>query len=236
VNFDIDNLASREERAIKLRVLALGLVAALLLPGCFVIVGFRFSRFNVPKGGKAIARLWLRPAIPEGVRGNFFILVHYFTEVMEPPLLRVARPKVFDKKGNFGGPFRLVGDNDLEDFVRDSELCAEGFAGGFAQDDVDSHWVLLRTKKRVRTRGKIEKTALTEIGLRDRPGGGDAASIVHLYSGLWRDDDTTEGPSLDDTTLCLSSVETSISIGKGISETMQARQLRLPAAIRSLFK
>lgn len=217
-------------------MLALGLVAALLLPGCFVITGFRFSRFNVPRGGKAIARLWLRPGAPEGVRAYVFILVHYFTDTVDPPLLRVARPKVFDKKGKFGGPFKLVGDPELEELARDNELCAMGFAGGFAEDDVNSHWVLLRTKERVRTRGKVEKQALTEIGLKDRPGGGNSVSAVHLYPGVWRDDDTTDGPSMDDTVLCLASVETSIMIGRGPPETMSTTQLRLPAAIRSLFK
>jgi len=201
------------------RLLLLLLVALLFLPGCFVIFGFGWSNYHIPRGGKAVARLKVRPAVADNTRGHFFVLVVFLDPSDGPPELKVGFPRRFDTKGKFGGPHSLVKDPELEDIVRETEPCL-AFVGPILEKEVrDNRYLLLRTQTPVRSRGAIEKQALTKIGIEDRINDGSTVAFTWFYTGIWRDDDEVSGPSENDTTACMSSVESSIPIGRGAVAT-----------------
>jgi hypothetical protein len=197
------------------RLLLLLLAAVVVLPGCFVIAGFGWSRYNIPKGGKAVAHLRVRPAMGDGELGYFFVLIHMLDENEGSRELRVGFPRRFDKKGNFNDPQKMVRDDDLEDMARDNMACS-AFAGPFYEDARDRRWFLLRTKRPIRTRGDISKSALVEIGIVDRIMDGNNIAAVHFYTGFWRDNNAPDGPDPGDTNICTSALESTIPIGNGI--------------------
>jgi hypothetical protein len=144
------------------------------------------------------------------------VLIHFIDlDMGEPPQLKVGFPRRFDKKGKFGGPQPMVKDVDLEDQARDNEACAL-FGGQASEDDTNNNWFLLRTERRVRSRGAIQKAALVQIGLEDRERDGNDVAVVWFYTGFWRDSDSTDGPSEDDELACTSAFESSIPIGSGV--------------------
>jgi hypothetical protein len=129
--------------------------------------------------------------------------------------LRVAKPRRMDTGGNFGGPFRMVKDEDLEEqILLEGDSCAL-FLGGFLDDTNPDHWDALTTTRQVRTRDKFLKKAITKIGIRATEDAPNGAEIVNFYAGAWGDNDETEGPSADDTFGCFTSTETTIAIGNG---------------------
>lgn len=195
----------------KAKTVALLAAATLLLPGCFVIRGFSFSNWFIPKHGKVIASLNLMPGVTGSPKAYVFILVGFQTDSADPSQVLVTGPKRFDTKGNFGGPMKLVKDDVLEGLARDHQSCAV-FAGPFLEDTDDAHWVLLRTETPVRSGSKVDKTALTKIGIKPRSPDSEG-SLINFYSGLW-DDIGPVGPDVDDTYGCTSSVETTLFVGK----------------------
>jgi hypothetical protein len=200
------------------RLFLLLLCVVILLPGCFVIWGFSWSNYHIPKGGKAVARLVVRPGEGEGMRGYFWVLIHFVDENDGPPEVKVGFPRKFDTNGNFGGPHDLVRDDDLEVLAREHEACMI-FGGFFSEDTRNSRWFLVRTEQPIRSRGAIEKAARTLIGIEDRVKDGSTVAAVHFYTGFWRDDGDPEGPDGGDTLFCTSALESQIPIGSGVLPT-----------------
>lgn len=208
-------------KASKMKTVALLAAATLLLPGCFIIRGFTFSNWFIPKRGKVIANLHLVPGATGIPKAYVFILVGFPSPDTDPSQLLVTGPRRFDTKGNFGGPLKMVRDDVLEGIVRDGEGCAI-LAGSFNDDIENSHWMLLRTKVPVRSGKKVDKTALTQIGIKPRSPGA-SGSLINFYSGLWRDDHAPVGPDVDDTFGCLSAVETNLFVGKPSTTALQSK-------------
>ena len=205
------------------KTVALLAATSLLLPGCFLIRGFSFSNWFIPKRGKVVASLKLMPGAPEASRAHVFILIGFPAPDPEPSQVVVTGPRKLDTNGKFGGPFQMVKDNVLESLALGHESCA-GFGGAFlANDSAPNHWLLLRTQTRVRTGNKVDKVALTKIGFKPRsPSSG--GSLIHMYSGLWRDL-APAGPDSGDEYACLSGVETTLFVGKPeATTTSQAPQ------------
>jgi hypothetical protein len=203
------------------RLLLLLLAVIVALPGCFIIAGFGWSRYNIPRGGKAIANFTVRPISGEGSRGYFFVLIHLLDENDGPRELKVGFPRKFDTKGKFNGPLQMVRDDDLEAVARDNMVCFF-FFGEFASDSQNKNWFLLRTNRQVRSRGAIDKAARVKIGIEDRINDGPNVALTHFYTGFWRDTDSTDGPTEEDSTTCTSAVETTIPIGNGTIPTATA--------------
>ena len=205
------------------KMVALLAAAALLLPGCFVIRGFSFSNWFIPKRGKVVASLKLMPGAPDIPRAYVFVLIGFPSSDPDPTQVVVTGPRKFDANGKFGGPFRMVKDNVLEGLVRDHESCAvfgEAFLTG---DPANSHWLLLRTQTTVRTADKVDKVALTKIGFKPRSPSSNG-SLINMYSGIWNDDGPV-GPDAGDGYACLSAVETNLFVGRPeAAPTSQAPQ------------
>src|SRR5262245_55493154 len=93
-------------------VLAVGLlISAVALTGCFNFVSSHYSSYSLKVGKTTTATIDARAMRPTGPKMYPLILVGVPADGSARP---TGAPK-FDAQGNFGGPFKMVRDNDIRD-------------------------------------------------------------------------------------------------------------------------
>ena len=201
----------------RLPFIAVLLVSALMMSGCFVIRGFFWTVTKIKRGEKGVLVLHLKPAEEDKDKGYVFVLIGVTDFPPEnpgdpnpPPPVRLVKPRKFDTKGKFGGPHSMIVDNFLRDEMLDSPWCS----GANSSDTV--RWVLVRTSKEIGDRGAINQTALTRLTFKAHA---EATGVnpVRVFAGGWSDldGDGTYTPDSEkkDQAGCATSISTSIPTG-----------------------
>ena len=199
----------------QLKVLGILTILTVLMAGCFKIGSFKFSKMGVRNGEKTTLELGMYSYGEEGNRDYPFIVVILPASDTDPEggtaLYKVVKPKVFDATGKVGGPYNMVQDASLRQFMIDEDpLGCEEIAGGQV--------LLFRTEARINDQGQLTRKVLTKIGLKvtdsDDPYAGTNVQ-VQVIAGGWDDDLSDPGgagvPEFDEVA-CNSDINTSFVV------------------------
>lgn len=182
-------------------------MVALVMSSCFSLRAIKFSKTSVFQGEKVTAILSLYPHSTTGSPDVPFVLIGHQWDANEESDFTVTNPLQFDTKGNFpAGPRELSSDNALRTAALTSGGCdIEGFDPGEATGFI---WTAVRTGSQVNDGGKINKVALTKIGIKAHIDASTGSRRLIFISGRWNDDDDgiPEGAELSCTGVFVSSI------------------------------